>query len=214
MIWLKGVDDPFTPSSGLRDWQRPKINLECALKTKTAGILKECFHELFQVIITNEIPVTLLKAFIPIARHIRKGVLIRRIIGSRLCKAVGGQQFCKQSRKLQTRICRTRKNSMSTKRKRLSRKADLAFLLAWTKKNLILLPNLNSKRLNCFSCLTGSKHKYFTKIERIFNICIKLAELRTKIKNSPQPQVRNLNCQSPQVRNLNCQSPQVRDFFR
>ena len=38
------------------------------------------------------------------------------------------------------------------------------------------------------------------KIVRNFNICIKLAELRTKIKNSPQPQVRNLNCQSPQVR--------------
>ena len=35
-----------------------------------------------------------------------------------------------------------------------------------------------------------------------FNICIKLAELRTKIKNSPQPQVRNLSCQSPQVRNF------------
>ena len=31
-------------------------------------------------------------------------MLIRRIIGSHLCKAVGGQQFCKQSRKLQTRI--------------------------------------------------------------------------------------------------------------
>ena len=27
-----------------------------------------------------------------------------------------------------------------------------------------------------------------------FNICIKLAKLRTKIKNSPQPQDRNLNC--------------------
>ena len=29
---------------------------------------------------------------------------MRRIIGSHLCKAVGGQQFCKQSRKLQTKI--------------------------------------------------------------------------------------------------------------
>ena len=62
------------------------------------------------------------------------------------------------------------------------------------------MPNVNWKRLNCFSCLTGSRHKYFTKIERIFNICKKLAKLRTKIENSPQPQVRNLNCQSPQVR--------------
>ena len=38
------------------------------------------------------------------------------------------------------------------------------------------------------------------KIVRNFNSCIKLAELRTKIKNSPQPQVRNLHCLSPQVR--------------
>ena len=36
--------------------------------------------------------------------------------------------------------------------------------------------------------------------EKNFNLCIKLAELRTKIKNSPQPQIRILNCQSPQVR--------------
>ena len=57
-----------------------------------------------QVIITNEIPVTLLQAYIPIPRHFRKSVLIRRIIGSRLCKAVVGQQFSKRSRKLQTRI--------------------------------------------------------------------------------------------------------------
>ena len=41
---------------------------------------------------------------LPIPRHIHKGVLIRRIIASHLCTAVGGQQFCKQLRKLQTRI--------------------------------------------------------------------------------------------------------------
>ena len=46
-----------------------------------------------------------LLGYIPIPLHIRKGVLIRRIIiGSHLCKAVVSQQFCKQSRKLQTRI--------------------------------------------------------------------------------------------------------------
>ena len=39
------------------------------------------------------------------------------------------------------------------------------------------------------------KHKYFTKMEKNFNICMKLAELRAKIKNSSQPQVRSLNCQ-------------------
>ena len=31
------------------------------------------------------------------------------------------------------------------------------------------------------------KHKYFTKMERNFNICMKLAEMRAKTKNSPQP---------------------------
>ena len=31
-------------------------------------------------------------------------MLIRRIIGSHLCAAIGGQQFCKESRKLQTKI--------------------------------------------------------------------------------------------------------------
>ena len=52
----------------------------------------------------NEVPVTILKAYIPIPRHILKGVLIRRIIGSHLCTPVGGQQFYKESRKLQARI--------------------------------------------------------------------------------------------------------------
>ena len=70
----------------------------------TTGLLKNCFHVLFQVIITNKIPVMLVQSYIPILRHIRKVVLIRRIIGSHLCKTVGGQQFCKQSRKLQTRM--------------------------------------------------------------------------------------------------------------
>ena len=45
-----------------------------------------------------------MQAYIPIPQPIRKGVLIRRMIWSHLCAAVGGQQFCKQSRKLQTRI--------------------------------------------------------------------------------------------------------------
>ena len=39
-----------------------------------------------------------------ILRHIRKGVLIRRIITSHLCTAVGGQQFRKESKKIQSRI--------------------------------------------------------------------------------------------------------------
>ena len=57
---------------------------------------------LFQVIITNEVPVTILSAYIPIPQRIRKGVLIRRIIVSHLCTAVGGQQFREESKKLQT----------------------------------------------------------------------------------------------------------------
>ena len=55
---------------------------------------KNYFHVLFQVIRTNEVPVTILQAYISIPRHIRKGVLIRRIIASQLCTVVGGQQFC------------------------------------------------------------------------------------------------------------------------
>ena len=39
------------------------------------------------------------------------------------------------------------------------------------------------------------KRKYFGKLENNFNICKKVAEFRTKIKNSPQPQVRHLSCQ-------------------
>ena len=37
------------------------------------------------------------------------------------------------------------------------------------------------------------------KIGKCINIGIKLAELRTKVKNSPQLQVRNLNCLRLQV---------------
>ena len=54
--------------------------------------------------ITNEVPAPILYGYIPIPRHIRKGVLIRRIIESHFCTAVGGQQFRKESRKLQMRI--------------------------------------------------------------------------------------------------------------
>ena len=53
------------------------------------------------VIITDEmpVPVTILYAYLPNPRHIRKDVLIRRIIASRLCTA-GGQQFRKEKQKL------------------------------------------------------------------------------------------------------------------
>ena len=51
-------------------------------------------HVLFYVIVTNEVPVTILQAYIFLSRHIRKSVLIRRNIASELCDtAVGCQQF-------------------------------------------------------------------------------------------------------------------------
>ena len=53
--------------------------------------------------ITTEVPVTILLAYFSLSRHIRKSVLIRRIITSDLCTAVGWQQFRKESRKLQRR---------------------------------------------------------------------------------------------------------------
>ena len=63
------------------------------------------YHVLFYVIITNEVPVTILQACISLLRHIRKGVLIRRNIASDLCyTAVGCQQFRKESRKRPKRI--------------------------------------------------------------------------------------------------------------
>ena len=37
-------------------------------------------------------------------RHIRKGMLIKRVIASHLCSAVGYQQFRKELRKRQRRI--------------------------------------------------------------------------------------------------------------
>ena len=64
------------------------------------------FSRLVSVIITNEVPLTILQAYIPIPRQIRKCMLIRRIVALLLYTAVivGGQQFRKQWRKLQTRI--------------------------------------------------------------------------------------------------------------
>ena len=39
MTWLKGADAPLAPSLWLRDWLRPKIDFECALKkNEPAGL--------------------------------------------------------------------------------------------------------------------------------------------------------------------------------
>ena len=61
---------------------------------------------LFQAIITNEVPVTILSAFISIPLHIRNGVLIRQIIASYLCTAVSGpQQYCKEWKNFKRELC-------------------------------------------------------------------------------------------------------------
>ena len=62
------------------------------------------FHVLFHAIITNEVPVTILQAYMSLPRHIRNGMLIRQNIVTDLCTAGGSQQFCKESRKRQRRI--------------------------------------------------------------------------------------------------------------
>ena len=45
-----------------------------------------------------------IQAYMSLARHMRKGRLRRWIIASPLCRAVDCQQFCKESRKRQTKI--------------------------------------------------------------------------------------------------------------
>ena len=64
------------------------------------------FSRMFQVIITNEVPVTIVFAyctsfFRPIGV---KGFFVRRIIASHLHVTVGGQHFRTKSRKPQKRI--------------------------------------------------------------------------------------------------------------
>ena len=71
-------------------------------KSKQLVFEKNSFRLLFYVIITNEVPVTILQAYLSLSRHIRKGVLIRQNIAPDLYgTAVGCQQFRKESRKRQ-----------------------------------------------------------------------------------------------------------------
>ena len=60
--------------------------------------------------ITNEVSVTILHAYFSLPRHILEG---RWIITSDLCTAVGCQQFCNESRKLQRRIMFERNQARS-----------------------------------------------------------------------------------------------------
>ena len=60
---------------------------------------------MFHAIITNEISVTVLQAYMSLPRHIRHGVVIRQNIPPDLCNtAVDCQQFRKESRKRQRRF--------------------------------------------------------------------------------------------------------------
>ena len=58
------------------------------------------FSRIVSVPIFNEVPVTILNAYILILRRIRKSELIRQIIASHLCTTVGGHQCRKEWRKL------------------------------------------------------------------------------------------------------------------
>ena len=62
--------------------------LSVLLKSKQWVFEKKCFHVLFHVIITKEVPVTILQAYRSFPRHIRKGVLIRQSIASDLSTAI------------------------------------------------------------------------------------------------------------------------------
>ena len=63
------------------------------------------------LIITNEVRVTILQAYISLQRHIGQCMLKRRIIASDLCTAGGCQQFRKESRKRQRKIMFERNSS-------------------------------------------------------------------------------------------------------
>ena len=64
------------------------LQILSVLKNQNSRSLKICFHVLFYVIITDEVPVTILQAYMSLPRHIGKGVLIRRSIASDLCTAI------------------------------------------------------------------------------------------------------------------------------
>ena len=55
--------------------------------------------------ITNEVPVMILQAYFSLPRHIRSGMLIRMIITSDLCTAVGCQQLSKNQENFKGKLC-------------------------------------------------------------------------------------------------------------
>ena len=94
MIWLSGLE-PLQP--GCATDCDLKI-LSVLYKSKQLVPETKCFH-VFHVMITDEIPVTILQAYMSLPRHIHKGVLIRRNIASDLHAAAVANNFAKKLRK-------------------------------------------------------------------------------------------------------------------
>ena len=55
--------------------------------------------------ITNEILVSILQAYMSLSQHIRIGIVVRRNIASDLNTAAGWQQFCKKTGKRLRKKC-------------------------------------------------------------------------------------------------------------
>ena len=55
--------------------------------------------------ITNKIPVTILQAYFSLPRHIRKGMLIKRIITLDLCTQLVASNFAKNQEHFKGELC-------------------------------------------------------------------------------------------------------------
>ena len=95
MTWLRELK-PLYPGCATDRYLK---YLSVLQKSKQLVFEKKCFHVLFHVMITNEVPVTILQAYFFLPLHIRKDMLIRWSITSDLRTAVGCQLFCKESKK-------------------------------------------------------------------------------------------------------------------
>ena len=99
MTWLRGLN-PFTLVAPLTATSKSRV---CSKNQNSWSLKKICFHVLFHVIITNDVPETTLQAYMSLPRHIRRGVLIRRNIAQIYVQQLVASN-CKESRKCQRRI--------------------------------------------------------------------------------------------------------------
>ena len=60
---------------------------------------------MFQVIITNEVPVVILQAYIPIPRDIRKRVFIRRLLRHIYVQQLVASNFAKTGENFKRELC-------------------------------------------------------------------------------------------------------------